>query len=195
MDYARLDEAPGGTPVIGYRARIRSSLPVVLVAALALAAHAAPPTLLAVAEQAPESGRTNTAGGDLFVLVTSTGGYRWARTEKVTIQTDAQNTCTITIERQGYNPKKTMGPQTFDVTPAQRDALAAALEKALTLKDAPKPANSKGVDMPDYDVSITVKGKSNRFHAWGPQLLHDGHTDVVGAIEDLEYKLFPTPPM
>jgi hypothetical protein len=186
--------------VIAFRARIRRSLHVkfaaVLAAALAVAAYADTPTLLAVAEQATDTGR-GAATGDLFVTLTSTGGFRWAKIEKVTIQTDAKNACTITIERQGYDPKKKMGPSTFDVTAEQRDALIAALDKAgaLTLKDANKAPNAKGVDMPEYDVTVSLKGKSNAFHAWGPQLLHDGHTDVVQAIEDLEYKLFPTPRM
>ena len=172
----------------------------VLVLALALACARVAgavddPSLLNV--QAKQLADTkDVAASAATVTLTSEGGYRWAKTESIAIA-PGKSGASVTIERRSYNPHKPpQGPKEIAVSQADYDALVKTLETngALTLKDDLS-MKRRATDLPEYVVTISLSGKANQFRVFGPEILHDAHTTVVGAIEALAAKALPAPRM
>lgn len=160
--------------------------------ALALAAHAETPTLLAVQARQAGVSRNATTTAAATVSLVSEGGFRWARTERVSI-TEQSGRYEITIERIPYDGTP-QGPVTSALTKAQYEGLVEVLTRndALSLKDD-QSKQGQVRDASDYTVRVTLAGKTNAFHVFAPMLLHDGHTHVVDAIEALAYTALPAP--
>lgn len=126
------------------------------------------------------------------VTMTSEGGFRWAKIEKISIA-EAGGKYTITIERTPYDGPK-QGPTTLDLSKEAHDALVDALtrNRALELKDD---ESKKGQvrDAPAYELSVTLGDRSNTFKVFAPQVLHNEYTHIVDAIEAQAEKSLATP--
>lgn len=170
-----------------------SSLAIVALLLGEAIAIAQTPTLLAVQPRQGGARRDNAAAAATVALA-SEGGFRWARTERITVS-EANGRASITIERVPYDGK-TQGPTTVAITKAQHDALVAALTEAgaATLKDD-QSRRGKVRDAPDYEISVVLAGKPNRFRVFAPQVMDNGYTRIVDAIEALAEKALPSPPM
>lgn len=126
------------------------------------------------------------------VTLTSEGGFRWAKTERIAIAaTDGKYT--VRIERVPYDGQK-QGPTELEITKDVYDGIVDVLtrNKALELKDD---ESKKGQvrDAPAYELSITLKDKTNTFKVFAPQMLHNEYTHIVDAIEAQAEKSLPTP--
>ena len=155
-------------------------------------ARAEEPSLLAVAARRTDAGRQT--GPAPTVSLSSQGGYRWSHIERITIA-EVDGAAKITVERVPYEGKA-QGPTTFDLAKADYDKLVATLESndALHLKDD-MTKKGRATDLPDYDISIALKAGVNHFRVYGPQLLHNGSTNIVDAIEGVAEKALPSPRM
>lgn len=126
------------------------------------------------------------------ISLSSEGGFRWAKQERIAISA-ASGKYTISIERVPYDGK-TQGPTELEITKDAYDALVDVLtrNRALELKDD---ESKKGQvrDAPAYELSVTLKDRTNTFKVFAPQVLHNEYTHIVDAIEAQAEKSLATP--
>jgi hypothetical protein len=165
---------------------------VVVVLALAGACLAQDSTILGV-QGRRAAGRAG-AGTAATVTLVSEGGFRWAKTERIVIG-EAAGKYSITVERTSYEDKK-QGPVTRPLSRAEHDALVAVLKAKGAMKlRSDVSAKGRATDLPEYDLSVTLDGKTNRFQVYGPQILGEGsaHLAVVDAVDLLAEMASPAP--
>jgi hypothetical protein len=142
--------------------------------------------------------QTQVASGEkvepALITVSSEGGFRWSKTERFTAGI-VSGKPSLNVERIPYEGQK-QGPVAKALTAEEFAALRKTLvdSKALELKDDMS-LKGNATDMPEYDVSVNLDGKTNRFRVYGPQLLKKDarYMAITDAVEALADKYSPAP--